>query len=137
MSFMNISCITAVLANALNTPSTGWSEPSLNCLTLPSHCLDSAQLLDMTFTQLSHPPSATALRPAIVLSVILHGQSTRFLKSKLVPTRFGWSVRHMEAMHDGEAGWTAIAMRDGVRHPIHANDITLAVQELTELCEGR
>jgi len=47
----------------------------------------------------------------------------------------GWTVRHTEAMHDAEVGWTAIATRGGVRHSTHANDITLAFQELQEVCQ--
>ena len=46
----------------------------------------------------------------------------------------GWTVRHVEAMHDAETIWTAIATRGDVRHSTHANDITLAFQELEECC---
>jgi len=37
-------------------------------------------------------------------------------------------------MHDVETGWTAIATCGGIRHSTHANDITLAFQELEETC---
>lgn len=43
-------------------------------------------------------------------------------------------MRHVEAMHDGEAVWTAIAVREGIRHSTHANVLALAFQELEELC---
>lgn len=42
----------------------------------------------------------------------------------------GWEVRWIEAMHDGEPGWTATATRGKERHSSHANDLTLAFQEL-------
>lgn len=47
----------------------------------------------------------------------------------------GWKVRHTEAMHDGESGWTATAVRGKERYSTHANDITLAFQELEASCE--
>lgn len=46
----------------------------------------------------------------------------------------GWEVRWIEAMHDGEAGWTATATRGRERHSSHANDLTLAFQELEANC---
>ncbi len=45
-----------------------------------------------------------------------------------------WEVRWTEAMHDGEIGWTATAVREKERHSSHANDITLAFQELEPSC---
>ena len=46
----------------------------------------------------------------------------------------GWDVGWVEATYDGEPGWTAIAIRGKERHSIHANDITLALQELEASC---
>jgi hypothetical protein len=46
----------------------------------------------------------------------------------------GWQVRWTEAMHDGEVGWTATATRGKERHSAHANDVTLAFQELEANC---
>ncbi len=46
----------------------------------------------------------------------------------------GWEVRWTEAMHDGESVWTAIAVRGKERYSTHANDITLAFQELEAGC---
>lgn len=46
----------------------------------------------------------------------------------------GWEVRWVEAMHDGEPGWTATAIRGKERHSIQANEITLAFQELEANC---
>ena len=46
----------------------------------------------------------------------------------------GWKVRWTEAMHDGESGWTATAIRGKERRSTHANDITLAFQELEASC---
>lgn len=46
----------------------------------------------------------------------------------------GWEVRWTEAMHDAEPGWTAIATREKERHSTHANDLTLAFQELEASC---
>lgn len=46
----------------------------------------------------------------------------------------GWEVRWIEAMQDGESGWTATAVRGKERHSTHANDITLAFQELVASC---
>lgn len=46
----------------------------------------------------------------------------------------GWQVRWIEAKQDGESGWTATAVRGGARHSSHANDITLAFQELEASC---
>lgn len=46
----------------------------------------------------------------------------------------GWEVRWTEAMHDRENGWTATAIRGKERHSTHAKDITLAFQELEEIC---
>jgi len=46
----------------------------------------------------------------------------------------GWEVRWIEAMHDGEAGWTATAIRGKERRSSHANDLTLAFQELEANC---
>lgn len=46
----------------------------------------------------------------------------------------GWEVRWVEAMHDAEPGWTATAIRGKDRHSTHANDITLAFQELEASC---
>lgn len=46
----------------------------------------------------------------------------------------GWQVRWIEAMHDGEAGWTTIATKGKERHSSHANDLTLAFQELEANC---
>jgi hypothetical protein len=46
----------------------------------------------------------------------------------------GWEVRWVEAMHDAESGWTATAIRGKERHSNHANDITLAFQELEASC---
>lgn len=46
----------------------------------------------------------------------------------------GWEVRWTEAMHDGEIGWTATAVRGKERHSSHANDVTLAFQELESSC---
>ncbi len=46
----------------------------------------------------------------------------------------GWEVRWIEAMHDGVSGWTATAIRGRERHSTHANDITLAFQELEASC---
>jgi len=47
----------------------------------------------------------------------------------------GWEVRWIEAMHDAEAGWTATAIRGKKRYSTHANDITLAFQELEASCK--
>lgn len=49
----------------------------------------------------------------------------------------GWEVRWIEAMQAGESGWTATAVRGKERHSIHANDITLAMQELDASCSQR
>jgi hypothetical protein len=49
----------------------------------------------------------------------------------------GWEVRWIEAMHDGENGWTATAVRGKERHSTHANDITLAFQELEACCASQ
>lgn len=46
----------------------------------------------------------------------------------------GWQVRWVEAMHDRESGWTVTATRGKERHSTHANDITLAIQELDASC---
>jgi len=46
----------------------------------------------------------------------------------------GWEVRWIEAMHDGEPGWTVTATRGKERHSSHANDLTLAFQELEANC---
>ncbi len=46
----------------------------------------------------------------------------------------GWEMRWTEAMHDGVSDWTATATRGRERHSIHANDITLAFQELEASC---
>lgn len=46
----------------------------------------------------------------------------------------GWQVRWTEAMHDGAVGWTATAIRGKDRHSTHANDVTLAIQELEANC---
>lgn len=46
----------------------------------------------------------------------------------------GWQVRWVEAMHDGEPGWTVTACKGDQRHCIHANQLTLAFQELEEIC---
>jgi len=51
-------------------------------------------------------------------------------------TAAGWTVRYVEAMHDGAPGWTAIAVKGDKRHSTHANDITLAFQELEQACLG-
>jgi hypothetical protein len=48
----------------------------------------------------------------------------------------GWSVRWIEATQDGESGWTATAIREKERHSTHANDITLAFQELEASCRS-
>ena len=45
----------------------------------------------------------------------------------------GWQVRWVEAMHDQEPGWTVTITRGTERHSIHANDLTLAFQELEEI----
>jgi len=45
----------------------------------------------------------------------------------------GWTVRQVEAMHDGEPGWSATATKGKERHSIHSNDLTLAFQELEAL----
>lgn len=52
-------------------------------------------------------------------------------------TARGWNVRYVEAMHDGEAVWTAIAVKEATRHSTHANDLGLAFQELEELCSKK
>lgn len=49
----------------------------------------------------------------------------------------GWEVRWIEAMHDGENGWTATAIRKKERHSVHANDLTLAFQELESSCSPK
>jgi len=49
----------------------------------------------------------------------------------------GWKVRWVEAMNNGEPGWTATATKGRERHSTHANDITLAFQELEECCKPR
>ncbi len=46
----------------------------------------------------------------------------------------GWQIRWVEAVQDGESGWTATAIRGKERHSTHANDITLAFQELEANC---
>lgn len=46
----------------------------------------------------------------------------------------GWEVRWVEAVQDGESGWTATAIRGKERHSTHVNDITLAFQELEASC---
>jgi hypothetical protein len=46
----------------------------------------------------------------------------------------GWQIRWVEAVQDGESGWTATAIRGRERHSTHANDITLAFQELEANC---
>ena len=46
----------------------------------------------------------------------------------------GWEVRWVEAMHDGEPGWTATAIQGKEQRSTHANDITLAFQELEASC---
>jgi hypothetical protein len=46
----------------------------------------------------------------------------------------GWEVRWTEATQEGESGWTATAVRGKERHSSHANDITLAFQELEANC---
>lgn len=48
----------------------------------------------------------------------------------------GWNVRWVEATQGGESGWTAIATRGKERHSTHANDITLAFQELEATCHS-
>ncbi len=48
----------------------------------------------------------------------------------------GWNVRYVEAMHDGETGWTATATQGKKRHSTHANDLILAFQELEQACLG-
>ncbi|HEY5748586.1 MAG TPA: hypothetical protein VIU12_21095 [Chryseolinea sp.] len=47
----------------------------------------------------------------------------------------GWNIRWIEATQEGEVGWTAIALRGTERHSTHANDITLAFQELEACCQ--
>jgi len=47
----------------------------------------------------------------------------------------GWKVRWVEAMSNGEPGWTATATKEAERHSTHANDIALALQELEESCK--
>ena len=42
----------------------------------------------------------------------------------------GWQVRWVEAKHGGESGWTVTATLGKQRHSTHANDISLAFQEL-------
>lgn len=46
----------------------------------------------------------------------------------------GWEIRWIEAIQDGESGWTATAVRGKERHSTQANDITLALQELEATC---
>lgn len=46
----------------------------------------------------------------------------------------GWEVRWIAAMHGGEPGWTATALRGKERHSSHANDLNLAFQELEANC---
>ena len=49
----------------------------------------------------------------------------------------GWNVRWVEAMNNGEPGWTATATKGTERHSTHANDIMLAFQELEESCKSQ
>ena len=48
----------------------------------------------------------------------------------------GWQIRWVEAMQDHESGWTVSAIKGDLRHSIHANDLTLAFQELEVFCES-
>jgi len=67
--------------------------------------------------------------------VPLHGGVAKYWETIVEKLKSdGWQVRWTEAMHDGASGWTATAVRGKERHSTHANDITLAFQELEASC---
>lgn len=79
------------------------------------------------------PVSFSELLPS--LSFRLHGGVAKYWETIVEKLKFaGWEVRWVEAMHDGESGWTATAVRGKERNSTHANDITLAFQELEASC---